>query len=106
MGERIEAVFGAGEDGWVQLYVVEPSGNYSRLKSYAVEKDATYTMRAVAEEPTGQHAFVAVYTEDEPGQATLSQGGKSVLDATPKGVRVEEEAGGPLVVYRFRIEDD
>lgn len=106
MGERIEAVFGAGEDGWVQLYVVEPSGNYSRLKSYAVEKDATYTMRAVAEEPTGQHAFVAVYTEDEPGQATLSQGGKSVLDATPKGVRVEEEAGGPLVVYRFRIEED
>ena len=106
MGERIEAVFGSGEDGWVQLYVVEPSGNYNRLKSYEVKKDATYTMRAVAEEPTGQHAFVAVYTEDEPGEASLSGSGKAVLDTAPKGVRVEEEAGGPLVVYRFRIEEE
>ena len=107
MGERIDAVFGAGENGWLQLYVIEPNGKYSRLKTYEVEKDKTYTMRAVAEDPVGKHAFVAVYTEDEPGAATLGRGAdKSVLDATPKGVRVEEEAAGPMVVYRFRIEDD
>lgn len=106
MGERIDAVFGAGEDGWVQLYVVEPNGKYSRLKTYEVEKDTTYTMRAVAEDPAGKHAFVAVYTADEPGSASLGRDrDKSVLDAAPKGVRVEEDAG-PLVVYRFRIEDD
>ena len=107
MGERIDAVFGAGEDGWVQLYVVEPNGKYSRLKTYEVEKDTAYTMRAVAEDPAGKHAFVAVYTEDEPGSARLGRNrDKSVLETAPKGVRVEEDASGPLVVYRFRIEED
>ena len=107
MGERIETVFGAGEDGWVQLYVVEPNGKYARLKTYEVEKDKAYTMRAVAEDPAGKHAFVAVYTEDEPSGAML--GGdrdKSVLDVASKGVRVEEDTEGPMAVYRFRIEED
>ena len=107
MGERIETVFGAGEDGWVQLYVVEPNGKYARLKTYEVEKDKAYTMRAVAEDPAGKHAFVAVYTEDEPSGATLGGGrNKSVLDVAPKGVRVEEDTQGPMAVYRFRIEED
>ena len=107
MGERIEAVFGAGTDGWVQMYVVQPSGKYARLKTYEVEKDKTYTMRAVAEDPVGKHAFVAVYTDGEPeGDAWGQTRDKSVLDVAAKGVRLDDQPSGPMAVYRFRIEED
>ena len=57
IGDRIEAVFGSGKDGWIHLYVVEPNGKYSRLKSYAVKEDQTYTAKAVASDPAGKHAW-------------------------------------------------
>ena len=107
MGERIDAVFGAGNDGWVQMYVVEPTGKHSLLKTYEVEKDKTYTMRAFAEDPAGKHAFLAAYTEREPeGDSLGKTSDKSVLDVTAKGVRLDDEPRGPTAVYRFRIEED
>ena len=108
VGERIEAVFGTEADGWVQMYVVEPSGKHSRLKTVEVEEGQTYTMRAVAEEPSGKHAFVAVYTEDAPSAGKSLSGAKSVslVDASPKGVRLEDDEPATMAVYRFRISDD
>ena len=106
MGERIEAVFGAGNDGWVQVYVVEPTGKHTLLKTYEVEKDKAYTMRAFAEDPSGKHAFVAAYTEGEPEGDTLRGArDKSVLDVAAKGVRLDDEPRGPMAVYRFRIDE-
>ena len=110
IGDRIEAVFGSGQDGWIHLYVVEPNGRYTRLKSYPVKEDRTYTAKAVAADPAGKHALVAVYTEgDEPTRA-LSAGGDtkalSLLDAAPKGVDLVEEEPKPMAVYRFRISDE
>ena len=106
MGDPIEAVFGAGSDGWMQMYVVEPTGKRTLLKTYEVEKDKTYTMRAFAEDPAGKHAFVAAYTEGKPEGTVRGAHGKSVLDATAKGVRLDDEPRGPIAVYRFRIEED
>lgn len=106
MGERIEAVFGAGEDGWLQLYVVEPNAKHSLLKTMEVEKGEAYTLKAVAEDPAGKHAFVAAYTKKKPSGAVLERNrGKALLDAAPKGVRVVDGVTVPMVVYRFRIED-
>ena len=106
MGESIEAVFGSAEDGWVQLYVVEPSARRSLLKTVEVEKGQAYTLKAVAEDPAGKHAFVAAYSKTEPDGAALGgDGGKAILDAAPKGVRLAEDEAVPLAVYRFRIEE-
>ena len=109
MGERIEAVFGAEEDGWLQMYVVTPNGKHQRLKSFEVEGGEAYTMKAVAEDPAGRHALVAVYTEDEPEGELLGRNrskGVSLLDAAPKGVRLVDDEPVPMAVYRFRIEED
>ena len=106
MGESIEAVFGSGEDGWVQLYVVEPNAGHSLLKTMEVEKGRAYTLKAVAEDPAGKHAFVAAYTKTRPDGATLGRnGGKAILDSAPKGVRLVEEETVPMAVYRFRIKE-
>ena len=110
IGDRIEAVFGSGQDGWIHLYVVEPNGKYSRLKSYAVKEDQTYTAKAVASDPAGKHALVAVYAEDdEPSRALDSDGDTkalSLLDAAPKGVNLVEDKPKQMAVYRFRISDE
>ena len=110
IGDPIEAVFGAGQDGWIHLYVVEPNGRYSRLKSYAVKENQTYRAKAVAADPAGKHALVAVYSEDDkPGRAPSSNGsekGLSLLDAAPKGVELVDDAPAPMAVYRFRISDE
>lgn len=89
----------------MHLYVIEPSGKYSRLKSYAVQRNTTYTMKAVAEDPTGKHAFVAVYTKDEKPTKALGDNGSekslALLDVAPKGVRLTEDKPVPMAVYRF-----
>ena len=110
IGDRIEAVFGSGQDGWIHLYVLEPDGKHSRLKTYAVKEEQTYRARAVATDPAGRHALVAVYTEEErPPSGALAAGNaaKDVLDldAEPKGVVLDE---GPknMAVYRFLIRDE
>ena len=110
IGDPIEAVFGAGRDGWIHLYVVEPDGRYSRLKSYAVKENRTYRAKAVAADPAGKHALVAVYSEDdEPLARALladsSEKGLSLLDAAPKGVELVDDEPAPMAVYRFRISD-
>lgn len=110
IGDQIEAVFGAGQDGWIHLYVVEPDGQYSRLKSYAVKENRTYRAKAVAADPAGKHALVAVYSEDdEPLARALladsSEKGLSLLDAAPKGVELVDDEPAPMAVYRFRISD-
>ena len=109
LGDRIDAVFGAGKDGWVQMYVVTPNGKHQRLKTYEVEGGKAYTMRAVAEDPAGKHALVAAYSEDEPDGSILQRSRSKVvqlLDPAPKGVRLVDEERVPMAVYRFRIEDD
>ena len=109
LGERIEAVFGAGEDGWLQMYVVTPNGKHQHLKTYEVEGGKTYTMRAFAEDPAGKHAFVAAYSKDEPDGAMLRTNrskGVALLDPAPKGVRLIDDERVPMAVYRFRIEED
>ncbi|MDE0206057.1 MAG: DUF4384 domain-containing protein [Candidatus Tectomicrobia bacterium] len=109
IGDRIEAVFGADRDGWIHLYVVEPSGRHARLKSYEVRENRTYTARAVASDPAGKHALVAVYTEDNQPSRSLAAGADmkalSLLDAAPKGVDLVEDEPKPMAVYRFRITD-
>ncbi len=110
IGDPIEAVFGSGQDGWIHLYVVEPNGKYTRLKSYAVKEDGTYTAKARASDPAGNHALVAVYSEDdEPARALSSDGDAkalSLLDTAPKGVDLVEDKPKPMAVYRFRISDE
>ena len=110
IGDRIEAVFGSGKDGWIHLYVVEPNGKYSRLKSYAVKEDQTYTAKAVASDPAGKHALVAVYSEDEESTRALSAGGDAKAlpdpDAAPKGVDLVEDKPQHMAVYRFQITDE
>lgn len=110
IGDRIEAVFGSGQDGWIHLYVVEPNGKYSRLKSYAVKENGTYTAKAVASDPAGKHALVAVYSEDDDAaQALVADGDTkalSLLDAAPKGVDLVEDKPKQMAVYRFRISDE
>ena len=109
IGDRIEAVFGAGQDGWIHLYVVEPSGRHARLKSYEVKGDETYTAKAVASDPAGKHALVAVYSENEQPAQAMAAGGDtkalSLLDAVPKGVDLIEDKPKPMAVYRFNISD-
>ena len=109
LGERIDAVFGAGEDGWVQMYVVTPNGKHQRLKTYEVAGGKTYTMRAVAEDPAGKHALVAAFSEEEP-EGSILRGARSkgieLLDPAPKGVRLVDDGRVPMAVYRFRIEED
>ena len=106
LGDRIETVFGAAADGWVQMYVIEPTGDRIRLKSLQVKADRAYTMNAVATDPAGKHAFVAFYSEDEPGEdSPRSERDKSLLDAMPKGVRVVDDASSMMAVYRFRISE-
>ena len=110
IGDPIEAVFGAGQDGWIHLYVVEPNGQHSRLKSYAVKENRTYRAKAVAADPAGKHALVAVYSEDDDPGRTLSsdssEKGLSLLDAAPKGVELVDDEPAPMAVYRFRISDE
>ena len=111
IGDPIEAVFGAGQDGWIHLYVVEPDRRYSHLKSYAVKKNRTYRAKAVAADPTGKHALVAVYSEDDDPVRALSadssEKGLSLLEAAPKGVElVDDEPAAMAAVYRFRISDE
>ena len=110
IGDPIEAVFGSGQDGWIHLYVVEPNGRYNRLKSYPVEGDQTYTAKAVASDPAGKHALVAVYSEDdEPARALAADGDTkalSLLDAAPKGVDLVDDEPKHMAVYRFRISDE
>ena len=109
IGDRIEALFGAGQDGWIHLYVVEPNGRYARLKSYEVKGDQTYTARAHASDPAGKHALVAVYTEDDQPTRALAADSDtkalSLLDAAPKGVDLIEDRPKPIAVYRFNISD-
>ena len=110
IGDRIEAVFGSGQDGWIHLYVVEPNGKYSRLKSYAVKEDQSYTAKAVASDPAGKHALVAVYSEDEEPTRALSAGSDAKAlpdpDAAPKGVDLVEDKPKHMAVYRFQITDE
>ena len=106
LGDRIEAVFGAGDDGWVQMYVIEPSGDRTRLKSVPVKADRAYTMNAIAADPAGKHAFVAFFSKDDPGEGAMGHGrDKSPLDAAPKGVRLVDDPSSMMAVYRFRITD-
>ena len=110
IGDRIEAVFGSGQDGWIHLYVVEPNGRYNRLKSYPVKENRTYTAKAVASDPAGKHALVAVYSEDDKPTQALSADSDakalSLLDTSPKGVDLVEDKPKQMAVYRFRISDE
>ena len=110
IGDPIVAVFGAGHDGWIHLYVVEPSGRYSRLKSYPVRENQTYRAKAVAADPAGKHALVAVYSEGERPVQALSSGDRakalSLLETAPKGVELVDDEPAPMAVYRFRISDE
>ena len=111
IGDPIEAVFGSGQDGWIHLYVMEPNGRYNRLKSYAVKENRTYTAKAMASDPAGKHALVAVYSEDDgPAQAPSDSGVKALslldADASSKGVELVEDKPKPMAVYRFRISDE
>ena len=106
LGDRIDAVFGAADDGWVRMYVIEPSGDRTRLKTVPVKAEEAYTMKAVASDPAGKHAFVAFYSEDEPRpDATRRERDKSLLDAAPKGIQLVDEPTPMMAVYRFRITD-
>ncbi|MDE0206754.1 MAG: DUF4384 domain-containing protein [Candidatus Tectomicrobia bacterium] len=109
LGDPIEAVFGAGQDGWIHLYVVEPNGQYNRLRSYAVEENQAYRAKGIAADPAGKHALVAVYSEDDKPLAQLAtstERGLSLLDdAASKGVELVDDEPALMAVYRFRISD-
>ena len=106
LGDRIETVFGAADDGWVQMYVIEPSGDRTRLKSVPVKAGQAYTMNAIAADPAGKHTFVAFYSDDEPEEGGMRrERDKSLLDATPKGVRLVDDPSPIMAVYRFSITD-
>lgn len=100
VGEAIEAVFGAEQDGWVHLHVVNANGDREKLKSYEVEKGAAYVMKARAERPTGEHAFLATFTADREDRL----GAASALAV--KGVSLVDDTPDSTAVYRFLISSD
>jgi hypothetical protein len=98
IGDPIEAVFGAGHDGWIHLYVVEPpNGQYHRLESYPVVEGRAYTTKAIAADPAGEHALVAVYSSSEDDASLGTKTKRVVL------LEDEDKPTSQMAVYRFRI---
>lgn len=58
--------YAADGNGFVDIYAVNPNGEIARLKIAPVEKGKIYRLKAVAEEPAGQHILIGVYYDTCP----------------------------------------
>ncbi len=109
-GDTVRLTYGANNDGWVHLYVVEPGGSYSRMKRKKVKADKAYHIKATAESPTGRHAVVAVYSKEKQIDAEDVLEDKalpmSIDDFSSKGlgsISDEDESKLSTAVFRFYI---
>lgn len=66
-GEVVSFGFGADQNGFISLYSVSPGDKVSFLKSLPVEENRLYALKARAISPAGNHALVAVFSDERPG---------------------------------------
>lgn len=113
IGQKVRITYGATGSGWVRVYVVEPGGAYSLIKTKRVTGDKYYKLTAKAEEPGGRHLLVAVYSkskelaDDSFESKTL---GSLLADTSAKGLSVpgvpRTRGKTAMAVYPIRIETE
>ncbi len=106
VGEQVRIVFGADREGWLHLYTTEPDGYRSLLTRKRVDANDLQHATARAQAPGGQHALIAVYTEDSSFDDSLLDG-MSEDKLAGKGLSLVSGGGDSLssAVQRFWIEE-
>jgi hypothetical protein len=102
-GEKVQITFGADQQGWVHLYTADPQGVYSLLTRAAVNGRELRQVTARAEAPAGDHALVAVYTQDRRFNERLLDDIED--NGATKDLRLIGDNAIPFAVRHIRIED-
>lgn len=104
-GEIVNFGFGADRNGFISLYSVSPGDKVSFLKSLPVEENRLYALKAKAVRPAGDHALVAVFSDERPG----SHRHKNLADLTgisysqSKDVVLIPDNRPPFATVRFLV---
>lgn len=105
VGEQVRIVFGADREGWLHLYTTEPDGYRSLLTRKKVDGNELQHASARAQAPGGQHALIAVYTEDSSFDDSLLDD-MSEDKLASKGLSLVSDGDSlPSAVQRFWIEE-
>ncbi len=106
-GDTVNIKYSADKAGWLHVYAVDAEGAYSLLSRDSVKAGQTVSRKAVAEEPTGRQALVAVHTKGkEDDEAAVSRIADEIAGkGDAKALRLADEGGEePAVAVRyFRI---
>ena len=94
VGERIEAVFGAELEGWIRLYEAAPNGECNRLVTKRIGNGRSVLWSGEATRPSGEHSFVASYSQLEP----------NVASATVEADQCQG-TGVATLAYQFRVRE-
>jgi hypothetical protein len=106
-GDTVNIKYSADKSGWLHVYAVDTEGSYSLLSRDSIKPGQTVVRKAIAEEPTGRQALVAVHTkgkeDDESAVSRIADEMASKGDT--KALRLAEEGSeDPAVAVRyFRI---
>lgn len=103
-GDTVNIKYSADKAGWLHVYAVDATGAYSLLARDSVKPGQTVTRKAIAEEPAGRQALVAVHTkgkeDDESAVGRIADEIASKGD--PKALRLADEGGDdPAVAVRY-----
>ena len=93
LGERFQMIFGATEDGFVQVMVREPGGDLVQMLEQEVTANQVYQEQGTITDPVGAHAMLAFFSEE----SSVDTGTMS------KGVVLDRSAPEPSSEYRFEV---
>lgn len=93
IGERFRLLFGATEDGYVHVFLREPSGDLVRLLEREVSADRIYEEQGTITEPSGRQGMLAFYSRD----------GRLERDWNAKGVALDRDLPETAAAYEFTV---
>ena len=105
VNETMTIAYASDADGYLRLYVVNPEKKVTLLKTEKVQKSKIYREKGVAEQPTGSHLIVAVYSDkDEKGEAEVPL--VKALSGGEQGSKDVSLLKGPdiFAIYTFTIQ--
>jgi hypothetical protein len=103
-GEPMTISYGADKKGYVHLFVVEPDGNRTFLKTEKVNGKQYYQSKAVASAPGGTHKVVAIYDEKSKIEEKIIKSLNLDEDSQGKAIRLMNDPES-YAVYQIYIQE-
>ncbi|MEY2884418.1 MAG: hypothetical protein RL490_2142 [Pseudomonadota bacterium] len=110
IGAPVQLVYGTNKPGYVQLFMVYPSGDIDPLLSEKFEAPGLKTRMANTDAPGGDQAILAIWSSD--GKVTADRLRSAGIDGNPdsaeKSLRLRDPAAastGTITARRIKVEE-